>query len=151
MWGSILRCSKRLAAVGLLVVGVLLALANLWFAAARSTIPLALDARVLTKERRPEKHKGIDDVYLLKLAGGVVLQVDQAIFDSVDERTSLQKTAWSTRLQSGDKRLELHWSADVYGMLWVMPIVAIASLWLCLRASSAPQLELKTVPGEHPA
>ncbi len=107
----------------LFALATLLAGVNTWFTAARSTIPLALDTKVLGKEVRREKHKGKDDVYLLTLAGLGQVQVDQEIYDAVTVGETVQKDRHSRELQHGDKTLPLHWSRDHQGMLLAMPIL----------------------------
>lgn len=115
-----------------MICGLLLAIANLWFTAARSLIPLAVDATLVSKERRPEKHARIDDVYLLTLAGGRTIQVDEAIYDSVAEGEELRKAAWSNHLQSGTETIRLQFARDFWRMLWVMPATIIAAVVLCV-------------------
>lgn len=132
-------------------MGIAFATGNLWFAAARSMIPLALNARIFTKERLPEKHKGVDDVYLLKVAGGKTLQVDQAVYEAVDEGESLQKSAWSTELQLDAERIELRWSPDMKGMSWVMPLATVLLVWLALIGSRRTQVESRLEPAERTA
>jgi hypothetical protein len=58
---------KSFVSVILLALAVVLAAGNVWFAAARSTIPLAIDAEVKRKEVRHEKHPPRDDVWILDL------------------------------------------------------------------------------------
>ena len=115
-----------------MICGLLLATANLWYTAARSLIPLAIHARLISKERRPEKHPGIDDVYLLKLAGNRTIQVDEVIYDFVAEGQELKKADWSNQLQSGTETLRLQFSRDFRRMLWVMPATMIAAVVLCV-------------------
>lgn len=119
----------------LLVTG-LLAAGNLWVTAARSLIPLAVDARVLTRETRPEKHPGIDDVYLLHLVGGATLQVDQAVYDLVDQGDEIGKPAWSRRFQCGGKVHTLRLSTDFHGMLCLMPATLAIAVLLVARSNS---------------
>ena len=100
----------------------MLAGANAWFTASRSTIPLTLDARVLGREVRREKHEGLDDVCLLDLEGLGQIQVDREIYDAVAVGERLQKERQSRELRHGDKILPLRWSRDHAGMLSAMPI-----------------------------
>src|SRR5258708_636684 len=99
-----------------------LAGANTWFTAARSTIPLSLNTRVLGKEVRREKHEGKDDVCLLDLENIGQIQVDREIYDAVAVGETVHKEGLSRELQHGDKVLPLHWSRDHQGMLSAMPI-----------------------------
>ena len=106
----------------LFALAVLLAGLNTWFTAARSTIPLVLDSKVLSKEIRREKHEGKDDVCLLDLEGLGQMQVDREIYDSVGVGEALKKVRRSHELRHGDKVLPLHWSSDHLGMLAAMPV-----------------------------
>ena len=118
----------------LLQVGVLLGAGNIWFTAARSTIPLALDAQLVKKEMREEKHPPKDSVHLLHFAGeGPPLHVDAAIFAAVEPGEQLQKEAWQRELRHNGETLALVWSDDFQGMLRAMPLlllIMIATAWL---------------------
>lgn len=124
---------KAIQLGGLLVIGLALAALNLWFAAQRSTIPLQLNDRVVSRELRREKHPGHDDVLLLKLNNSGELQVDAAIFKEVAESDQLRKAAWSKSLQINDHTISLDWSRDTSGMLVAMPllllILLLAAIW----------------------
>ena len=106
----------------LFALATLLASVNTWFTAARSTIPLSLDTKVLSKEVRREKHEGKDDVCLLELEGLGQIQVDREIYEAVAVGETLHKERQSRELRHGDKILPLHWSRDHQGMLSAMPI-----------------------------
>lgn len=128
---------KHLSAIGLVLLALIFAGANLWLAAARSTIPLALDTTVLRKETRHEKHPPKDDVCLLHTSSQGTLHVDQEVFDAVTPGERLHKAAWSRQLLRGDQPMALEYSADFRGMLFVMPIfvlvvvtVSAIPLWL---------------------
>lgn len=111
--------------VVLLVLGVAFAGGNLWFTAARSTIPLELNGTIVSKQRRTEKWRGVDDVYLLALDSGRRVQVDAAVFDAVAERQSIRKQPWDRTLEADGQTIPLDWSADVRGMLWAMPLTVL--------------------------
>jgi len=110
------------------MMACLLAAANIRFAAARSTIPLQLDAEVQSKRRLMEKHRGVDDVHLLYLDPQRVLQVDEAVFESVTTGSRIRKTAWSRQLEHNDDLVDLNWSADFRGMLKTMPGIIVVML-----------------------
>lgn len=120
---------KIIPIVLLFALAAVLAGANTWFTAARSTIPLALDTEVLSKEIRREKHEGKDDVCLFELAGLGQIQVDREIYEAVAVGETLQKERHSHELRHGGKILQLHWSHDHQGMLMAMPI------YLCVLAA----------------
>lgn len=112
--------------VVLLALGVAFAGGNLGYTAARSTIPLELSGTVVSKQRKAEKWRGVDDVYLLVLDSGRRVQVDAAVFDAVAERQSIRKQAWDRTLEADGQTIPLDWSADVRGMLWAMPLTVLA-------------------------
>jgi hypothetical protein len=115
----------------LFLLGVTLAVANVWFAAARSTIPLRLDGKVAAKRQLREKHTGKDDVYLLELNQRGRVQVDKLVFDAVNEGERIRKESWSRQLDHDGHTTDLEWSTDLHGMLWTMSgslIVMLATL-----------------------
>ena len=113
---------KAISILLLFALAALLAGVNTWHTAARSTIPLALDAEVLGKEVRSEKHPGKDDVHLLWLAGRGALHVDREVYDHVKVGETLRKDRQSPQLRHGNQVLELRWSQDHEGMQRAMPI-----------------------------
>jgi hypothetical protein len=120
--------------VVLLVLGMAFAVGNLWYTAARSTIPLELNGTIVTKQRRAEKWPGVDDVYLLNLNSGRRVQVDREVFDAVAERQTIRKQPWERTLEADGRTVPLDWSADLRGMLWAMPLtllvcVAVGVMW----------------------
>ena len=130
-----MRLHKLLAMATLLLLGVTLAVANVWFAATRSTIPLWLDGKVVAKRQLNEKHPGKDDVYLLDLHQQGPVQVDKHVFDAVNEGETIRKERWSRQLEHNGHVADLEWSADLHGMLWTMPgslivmLVTLAAAW----------------------
>ena len=117
-----MQSRKVTPTVLLFALAAVLAGANTWFTAARSTIPLSLDAKVLSKQVRLEKHEGNDDVCLLELEGLGQIQVDPGIYDAIAVGETLQKERHSHELHHGDKAVQLHWSRDHQGMLTAMPM-----------------------------
>lgn len=109
----------------LLAIGVAFAGGNLWYTAARSTIPLELNGTIVSKQRKAEKWRGVDDVYLLVLDSGRRVQVDAAVFDAVAERQMIRKQAWDRTLEADGQAVPLDWSADTRGMLWAMPLMVL--------------------------
>lgn len=116
---------KLISAVVLVALGLGLAAANLWFTAARSTIPLALDDMVIAAETRREKHPGHDDVYLIELQSRRSVQVDEAVYRAISVGQRLQKPRWSRQLAHDSHVLPLTWSRDFLGMTAAMPIVLL--------------------------
>ena len=129
-----MRSSNRLYAWALVVIGLLLCAGNLWFTAARTTIPLSLQMTVAGKEIRHEKHPGVDDIHLLRFSDGAVMVVDGKVFEEITEGDAITKDRWSRTLHVGDREIPLEWSADVSGMLWVMPGAALMLFILALPA-----------------
>jgi hypothetical protein len=103
---------------------------NLWFTAARTTIPLSLEMSVVDKEVRHEKHPGFDDVHLLRASDGSMMVIDGDIYQRIEPGQTISKERWERRMQIGNHVHELIWSADVRGMLWAMPITAAALIGL---------------------
>lgn len=130
-----MRLHKLLAMATLFLLGVLLAVANVWFAAARSTIPLRLDDKVVAKRQLSEKHPGTDDVYLLELNQQGRVQVDKHVFDAVKEEERVRKESWSRKLEHDGHTFDLEWSTDLLGMLWTMPGSLIVMLVTLAAAS----------------
>lgn len=122
---------RWLNALLLLVIASCLAAANLWYAAARSTIPLALADSATAVEVRREKHPGRDDVYLLRTKSGNTLHVDEEVAKAISVPADLQKAAWSSQLSSAGISIPLVWSRDCRGMAFVMPgalLVVVATV-----------------------
>jgi hypothetical protein len=128
-------------AVELLTIGAALAAGNLWFTAARSTIPLGIDGTVMGKEVRREKHPPHDSVFLLKLDGGYLVHVDAPVYEAVQTGERIAKTDWSRELKHGSQTLTLGWSPDFHGMRWAMPVVILIMLAAagCSVIQSAPK------------
>ena len=110
--------------------GIVLAVSNLWFTAVRSTIPLSIDDRIVSKQKRLEKLPGVDDVYLLTLTQGRTIQVDERVYDFVTESSNVRKVAWAAQLHSGEQNLELEWSRDFRRMMVIMPAVLVTLVGL---------------------
>ena len=129
-----MRWRKLVTILLLFAIAAILVGGNIWFSAARSTIPLALDTRIVGKEVRREKHEGKDDVYLLHLAGLGAMQVDREVYDRAQVGETLQKDRHSRQLRHGDQVLDLHWSRDHQAMLKAMPIcLALLAALLAFR------------------
>jgi hypothetical protein len=117
--------SRRITAITVLI-GLSFCLGNLWFTAARTAIPLSLDMSVVDKEIRHEKHPGFDDVHLLRASDGSVMVIDGDIYNRIEPGETITKERWDRRMRIGDQSHDLVWSVDVRGMLWAMPITAVA-------------------------
>lgn len=131
-----MRSANISVSIVLFVSSLLLATGNLWVTAARSTIPLTIDAQLNGKEIRREKHPGMDDVLLITLSDGRTLQVDAPIYVELQEGEQLSKSFGQRSLLHNDEHLTLEWSADVQGMMWNMPL----ALALCFVLSVVPAL-----------
>ena len=129
-----MRSSSRWIAWAIFVIGLLLCAGNLWFTAARTTIPLSLQLTVVDKEIRHEKHPGFDDIHLLRFSDGEVMVVDGAIFEAIAAGDPIMKDRWSRTFHVGNREIPLEWSADVRGMMWVMPAAALRLFILAFPA-----------------
>jgi hypothetical protein len=129
-----LRFSKAAVSGILVLLGFCFAGGNLWFTSARSLIPLELNHVVERKELRREKIPGVDDVYMLHLSGGRVLQVDPAVYRLIQDGDAIQKESGSDRLQAGSRTITLDWSEDRRGMITVMPLAGLLLIGLGVAA-----------------
>ena len=120
-----MRSPKVITAAIVYLVGVALAAANLWFTAARSTIPRALDGVATTKSIGREKHPGRDDVFWITLGSQPAIHVDEPIYRAIAIGQRLKKPRWSRELRLDDRTLTLTWSRDFGGMLPAMPIILV--------------------------
>lgn len=108
----------------LLAVGfVALNVAASWH---RSLIPVAVDGTVVAIEVRPEKHPGIDDVWLVTI-GDRRLHVDAAIGRALSKGAQVAKPAWSRGLSVDGDAITLTPSRDARAMLAVMPLALLAA------------------------
>ena len=131
-----MQSPKTMPIVILPALATILAAANVWFAAARSTIPLRLDAVVQRKEVRHEKHPPRDDVCLLDLGPLGILHVDQSVFDRVSVGDHLRKERWTRTLECNQRKIELAWSVDTRGLIRVMPLACGIMAGLALALAS---------------
>jgi hypothetical protein len=134
---DVLLSPKARTSVALLTLAAILAAANAWVAASRSTIPLALDDIVVGKQVRLEKHPSQDDVYLVDLQSRGLIQVDPEFFKSIEIGDHPRKKRWSRKLDFNDRRVMLDWSTDTKGMVRAMPIawclMLALAIWICRR------------------
>jgi hypothetical protein len=121
---------------------------KLAIAARRSTIPLQLHSRVVRQEVRKEKHPGRDDVFLLFLEAGQLLQVDRSVYERISPGETIEKLAWQRHLKVSSESVELHWSADVAGMVWAMPLIMFTFIvtwwWSISRVQAEPIVKSTT-------
>jgi len=139
-----MRSHRFSALATLFLLGGVLAAANLWFAAARSTIPLRLDDEVVGMRKLREKHPGKDDVYLLDLSQQGVVQVDKEVFEELNNGARIRKVRWSRQLEHDGATSDLEWSADLRGLLWTMPgslIVMLVTLAMAWRGEDAERCD----------
>lgn len=129
---------KSLSSVALIILGMTFAGANIWFAAARSTIPWELHGNIAQKERLIEKTPGVDDVYILTLDSGRRIQVDGPVFDAVAAHQSVRKRAWTRIIEIDGKNIALGWSPDFRGMLAAMPLTVVVCVFLGMMAVKRP-------------
>ncbi len=109
-------------------LGILFACANVWFTAARSTIPIAISGTVTQKHRLIEKIPGIDDVYLVSLSSGRRIQIDGHMYHLVSRGQTLEKSAWDSHVRIEGRVFQLVWSRDLRGMALAMPL----TITICL-------------------
>ena len=121
----------RLSSLALAAGAVLFAVLNVGSTFARSTIPYAMHGQIEQIELRFEKHRGVDDVYLVTVAGRAY-HVDRAVGIRLERGDRIDKQAWSTRLRTPRETVRLRPSADARRMTAVMPVAVLAALALTL-------------------
>jgi len=135
----------------LCILGCLLAVANLWYTAVRSTIPIAIDGIIEGHEKRLEKKPGVDDVFIITMDGGWAFQVDAAIFDATDVSAVLHKNPWSSELSINSEMHRIDWSTDFRRMCIVMPIACLAMIaTLILTWRRLGESSITATDGENP-
>jgi hypothetical protein len=102
--------------------------------AGRTLVPGALGATLVAKERRTEKHPGLDDVVLWRFDDGREVQVTDVVDELAPRGARLEKAAWERTLHVDGEARPLAWSADVVGMARVAGPSLVASLALALVA-----------------
>lgn|GEM_PF-2869739 len=113
-----------------MLTGLACVAGNLHFTMRRTLIPQALDARLAHRERRTEKHPGLDDVVLWHLEGGRVVQVTDVVDELVPRGARVTKAAGERTLRVNGEARPLTWSDDVIGMTRVAGPSALALLGL---------------------
>lgn len=116
--------SRRVAVVLLLAAAFLFSALGAWSVVKRSTIPMALNGTVTEIEVRPEKHPGVDDVWIVWIEGeGHHLDVAVASKLSVGDRVA--KGRWERHLMvdGTDRRVSL--SDDARAMLFLSPAMVL--------------------------
>ena len=131
MWGWSLRSPSA----WLLALGVLLAGANVWSTFQRSGIPASLTGRVEHVEVRHEKHAGLDDVHLVRIAGRE-FHLDPEVALQLRVGDELRKDAWSLELTTPRGPAALGLSRDCIRMLLAMPLL-LALAYVLLRRGAA--------------
>ena len=115
----------------LLGLGLGLAGLNVWVTLARSTIPAHLQATVIGVEVLPEKHPGVDDVWMVTV-DGERFQADRAVAQHLAPGQRVQKAAWSRTLEVDGHSVLLSLSADARAMWIAMPLLVLL-IWALLR------------------
>ena len=110
----------------LVALTVVFAAGNVAVTVHRSLIPVAVEGMVEDVEVREEKHPGIDDVWLIHVAGQR-LHADAEIAAQLTPGQRISKNAWASRLKVGGTTVPLSLSSDAVGMLWLMPLVLALS------------------------
>lgn len=125
---------KSQSIIALLILGFFFAGANIWFAAARSTIPLELHGIVTHAQRLIEKTPGVDDVYIVTLDSDRHIQVDGPVFNALAAQQSVNKHAWTRIITIDGRDIFLAWSPDFRGMLWAMPLTLAVCVFVGMMA-----------------
>lgn len=129
-----MRTLDRLTIASLLTIGLALCLGNIWYAAARSTIPLSLKGTVTKKQVGTEKHPGVDDAYMITLDSRQTLCIDKLPFDAMATGDAIEKKAWQRELQVVGNAVGLKWSQDFYGIAGCMAAAAVIMVFMSRAA-----------------
>ena len=121
--------ASRIALALVAAVVVAFAAAGARALAARSTIPVAIDAEVTSVEVREEKHPGVDDVWLVGLDDGTH-HLDAAVARTVQVGDRVVKERFSRTLLVDGEPVALRLSDDARMMLGVAPGTAAVAVVL---------------------
>ena len=132
----------------LLVTGLACLAGNLHVMAQRTLVAREVEGVLASKERRTEKHPGLDDVVLWHLEDGRTLQVTDVVDELAPRGARLSKAAWERSLRVDGEARALPWSDDVVGMARVAGPAVLVLLVLtvaCLRRGRpAPAREARS-------
>ncbi len=132
----------------LLLTGLACVAGNLHVMARRTLVSREVDGRLASKERRTEKHPGLDDVALWHLEDGTTLQVTDVVDELAPRGATLSKAAWERTLRVNGEARSLPWSDDVVGMARAAGPAVLVLLVLTIacfrRGRPAPVREART-------
>jgi hypothetical protein len=106
------------------VLGLVLAVGNVWATVSRSVIPLDLTGTVQAVDVRFQKDPGLDDVWFVTVEGRQLV-VDEEVARRLRVGQQVRKEAWSRTLVAADDVIALRLSPDARGMLVVVPAVLV--------------------------
>lgn len=110
-------------------------LANVWVTFARSLIPFEMHGVVEALEVREEKHPGVDDVFILRLAAGSKgVVVDREIAKLFEGGEVIDKNAWSSEISIAGETIDIGTSTDFKRMSIAVPLLML-SVWIVLRCA----------------
>lgn len=119
---------------------IVLCATNLVVTLVRSTIPISIEGQLEDIEFLTEENPGIDDIYVLHIDDRQV-HVDRAVAKQLASGVHVSKDAWSNDLTVGRfqnaRTVEVGPSDDFIGMLFVMPVTAMALAILLFSRRSA--------------
>lgn len=119
---------------------IVLCATNLVVTLVRSTIPISIEGQLEDIEFLTEENPGIDDIYVLHIDDRQV-HVDRAVAKQLASGVHVSKDAWSNDLTVGRfqnaRTVEVGPSDDFIGMLFVMPVTAMALATLLFSRRSA--------------
>lgn len=127
---------RRLASPGFVIasLAVVLCIANLAVTLHRSLIPISLEGVITDVEIRFEKHRGVDDVYLISV-NDRRLHVDASAGAALKVGDHVRKRPLSPVLETPRGKVPLRPSRDFTRMLVVMPLTMLLTLALLWRPS----------------
>ena len=120
------------AAIALVLTGLLFAAVAAWTLVERSMIPVEVDGTVTAIEVRPEKHPGVDDVWMIRVDDEGPRHVDADVAHLLHEGARVEKEAWTTDLTVDGEHHALTLSDDARAMLVLAPMSGLALVALAL-------------------
>jgi hypothetical protein len=124
--------SARLPAVALALTAWVFAAAACWTVVDRSTIPSMVDATVTAVEVRPEKHPGVDDVWMVTFEGSSPMHIDAAVAARMSVGARVEKGRWEASMTVDGQPHDLRLSQEAHRMLLLAPLLALVLTGLAL-------------------
>lgn len=128
---------RRGIALAILLAGALvLAALNVWVTVARSAIPLAVNSTVVElawHRAKVERRFGFDNACLVTFEDGRVMELDPEVYLPLRIGDRIEKRSWDPLLYRNGQPMQLRFSEDALGMIFLMPGIVAGALALTLH------------------